>query len=81
MNNMIAAIVLLVVGAVMLIIGLYTEATIYTSINTTGLPAATVTAIANVQNNVTTAFTLTGVGLIVVGAAFIIRTLISGFTA
>jgi len=70
------AAVLLVVGAVLLIIGLYVEATIYSSINVSGLPAASQTAIANVQTNVSSAFELAGVGLIVIAAAFILTSLL-----
>lgn len=65
----------LVVSAVLIIIGLYTFAQIYSAINTTGLPAATVTAIQNVNTTAMNAFTLITVGLIVLAAAAIVAIL------
>jgi len=74
-----AAAMLLVVGAVLLIVGIYTEATIYSSINTSSLPTESQQAIQDVQSHVTSGFKLAGIGLIVVGAAFIIKTLLGAF--
>ncbi len=73
---LIMSIMAVIVGAVMLIIGIFVTATVSNSIPTAGLTSAQNTTIANANSNISTAFTLLGVILIVGGAGGIIAVLL-----
>ena len=73
---LIMSIMAVIVGAVMLIIGIFVTATVSNSIPQGGLTAAQNTTIANANSNISTAFTLLGVILIVGGAGGIIAVLL-----
>lgn len=73
---LIMSIMAVVVGAVMLLIGIFVTATVGNAIPTGSLTAAQNTSLTNANSNVATAFTLLGIILIVGGAGGIIAVLL-----
>ena len=71
--------ILVVVGGALLFIGIFLNSEIKTSVDRSGFTTAENTTFDDISDNVDTAFTLLGVGLIVAGAAIIISILRSAF--
>jgi len=74
-----AGAILVVVGGALLFIGIFLNSEIKTSVDRSGFTTAENTTFDDISDNVDTAFTLLGVGLIVAGAAIIISILRSAF--